>query len=43
MASTVIDETLESLRRCQGRIREKCPENAEALKDDIDRQVPKFD
>jgi len=38
MASTVIDEKLESLRRCLGRIREKCPDNAEALKDDIDLQ-----
>ncbi len=38
MAKAVISEKLESLRRCLGRIREKCPESAQALARDIDAQ-----
>jgi uncharacterized protein YutE (UPF0331/DUF86 family) len=38
MASILIEEKLESLRRCLERIREKRTETAEALKKDIDRQ-----
>jgi len=38
MAATVIEEKLESLRRCLARIRLKRPDSAEALKADLDSQ-----
>lgn len=38
MASILIEEKLESLRRCLERIRHKRPESAETLKKDVDRQ-----
>ncbi|TVQ32003.1 MAG: DUF86 domain-containing protein [Wenzhouxiangella sp.] len=38
MATTVIEEKLESLRRCLARIRLKRPDSAEALKADLDSQ-----
>ncbi|QOC22407.1 DUF86 domain-containing protein [Wenzhouxiangella sp. AB-CW3] len=38
MASAVIHEKLESLRRCLGRIRQRRPETVQALKEDVDVQ-----
>jgi uncharacterized protein YutE (UPF0331/DUF86 family) len=38
MDSEVIEQKLESLRRCLQRIQEKCPSSAEALAKDIDMQ-----
>ncbi len=38
MASTVVHEKLESLRRCLERIRQRRPETAQALKEDVDIQ-----
>jgi hypothetical protein len=38
MASALIESKLESLRRCLERIRQRCPDSAEALKADVDLQ-----
>lgn len=38
MDRLVIEEKLESLRRCLRRIEEKCPESVDALKKDVDAQ-----
>ena len=38
MASTVVHEKLESVRRCLERIRLRRPETVQALKDDADIQ-----
>ena len=39
MDKYVIEQKLESLRRCVGRIEEKCPDTAEMLVQDIDLQA----
>lgn len=38
MDSALINDKLDSLRRCLERVRQRCPENAQALKENIDAQ-----
>ncbi len=38
MAWDVIEQKLESLRRCLNRVREKCPPDADSLAQDVDAQ-----
>lgn len=38
MDRTIVDRKLDSLRRCIGRVRERCPDSAEALANDVDAQ-----